>query len=81
MSKMLRRGNRQLVSTLCHFLPHKPGVVAHAAGLLACMLTPINIDVEFLTILINHLYIPYYHVDLVIVKSMSEACSGVIQLQ
>jgi len=40
---MLRRGNRHLVSTLCHFLPHKPGVIAHAAGLIACMQTPVNI--------------------------------------
>jgi len=45
---MLRRGNRHLVSTLCHFLPHKPGVIAHAAGLIACMQTPVNIVVKFL---------------------------------
>ena len=49
VSKTFRRGNRHhSVSTLCHFLPHKPGVIAHAAVLVAWMLIPLNIVMKFL---------------------------------
>ena len=44
VSKTFHRRNRHhSVSTLCHFLPHKPGVIAHAAVLVAWMLIPLNI--------------------------------------
>ena len=60
---MLRWGNRHLVSTLCHFLPHKPGVIAHAAELIIWMLIPINIVVKFLlsTNLYCYFFMQYYH--------------------